>query len=354
MHSGQIVILHEWDGPAYFQAVDKLVQAETGAPPMYRETWFIRQLGIGLIRRNPGLVLRGLRNAVFFIRGLFLKDRIVILGIAPYDWSLFFWARLRHRNRVIYHTSWLKWDGSDVVHKGGLFPGLIRKTWRTFLEDPRVGVVSVLPESGTEIRRYYRKEESSCVAIPHAVDLSVFRPAKGERVRERGPLRVLYLGRLNARKGVDIVAELITRADPSRFRFGVAGDGPEWQRLEPIKECFDYLGRLDGKEAVAAALCSYDILVLPSVYEPFGIVFIEAMACGVVCIASDGLFPKNLVVDGVNGRVVKRKTEDFLAALEGLHADPALREKFQAAGFERVKEFDLTAIGERWKRILEG
>lgn len=355
MRPGQVIILHEWDGPAYFQALDRMVRAETGAPPVYRELWFIRQILLGLLRRNPALVMRGLRNAGFFLQSFFLRDRVVVMGLAPFDWSLFFWSRLRKRNRVVYHTSWLTWDGARVVHKGGALPSVIRVRWREFLEDPRVKVVSVLAESGADMRRNYRKPEADFAVIPHGVDLADFRPAEAAGPPDSwvtGPLRVLYLGRLNSVKGIDVVAGLIAAADPARFRFGVAGDGPEWTRLEPLKRRFDYHGRVDGKAAVADLLRRYDVLILPSVSEQFGLALIEAMACGAACIASDGLIPKDLVVDGKNGRILPRTVEAFLAALEDLAAHPEKRAEFRRRGLERVREFDLDAVGARWKRIL--
>ena len=346
----KVVILHEWDGKPYYWALDSLVRAETGRPPLYREVWLIRQMGIGLIRRNRDLVVKSLRNTLFFLRSFFLRDRVIVLGIAPFDPALLFWSRLRRNNQVIYHTSWLKWDGSDVPKRSLVFRGLIRRRWKEFLEDPRVRVVSILGESKTDMLRHYRKDPELFATIPHALDLKVF--ASPARRPAGDILKVAYVGRLNARKGIDVVADLIDKADPARFRIGVAGEGPEWKRLEPLQGRFDYHGFLSGKAQVAGLLKEYDVMILPSFFEPFGIALVEAMACGVVCIVSDGLFPKDLILDGQNGFIVPRTTGAFLEALEKLHRDRALLESFRVQGLDRVKEFELGAIGERWRALL--
>src|SRR4051812_23574732 len=92
---GQLIILHEWDGYPYFQALDKRVRQRTGSTPLYREMWVIRQMGIGLLRRQPRLIYRSLRNLAFFARSFFLKDAVIVMGMAPFDPSVLFWARLR-------------------------------------------------------------------------------------------------------------------------------------------------------------------------------------------------------------------------------------------------------------------
>jgi glycosyltransferase involved in cell wall biosynthesis len=348
-----VIILHEWDGRPYFEALDRFVREETGKPPLYRELWFIRQLALGLLRRNPVLARRGLANACFFLRSFFLRESIIVLGFAPFDASMLFWSRLRRRHKVIYHTSWIDWGG-DVPHQGGIFRGLIRRRWKRFLEDPRVRVVSVLPESKPALLARYAMERGRLQAIPHAIDLSVFHTDEARPASQADPLRVVYVGRLNSRKGIDVLAELIAAADPAKVRFGIVGDGPEAFRLEPLRGRFEDHGFVRGKEGVARILRGYDVLVLPSLFEPFGLVFLEAMACGVVCIASEGLFPKDLIFDGENGFIRPRRAEAFAAALETLRGDRALLARMRARGFETARRYSLEAVALRWRDVLLG
>ena len=69
-----------------------------------------------------------------------------------------------------------------------------------------------------------------------------------------------------------------------------------------------YLGKWD-KEKIQQNLCEYDFLILPSHEEPFGIVLIEAITCGVPCIVSNALGPKEIIVNEKNGFIFNLEDE---------------------------------------------
>ena len=96
-------------------------------------------------------------------------------------------------------------------------------------------------------------------------------------------------------------------------------------------------GRVD-RESVAALMRSADAVVCVPWYEPFGIVPLEAMACGVPVVVSAVGGLVDSVVDGVTGLHVPPRRPDRLAtALRSLLADPELRSSFGAAGVRRVR-----------------
>src|SRR5699024_813024 len=90
-------------------------------------------------------------------------------------------------------------------------------------------------------------------------------------------------------------------------------------------------GRVD-REALPALLRSADAVVCAPWYEPFGIVPLEAMACGVPVVATAVGGQTDSVVDGVTGALVPPRDPDALAAtLRGLLGDPARRARLGAA-----------------------
>jgi glycosyltransferase involved in cell wall biosynthesis len=129
----------------------------------------------------------------------------------------------------------------------------------------------------------------------------------------------LYVGRLEEEKGVDLLLAAYTAAgeQESKLRLVIAGDGS----LRPSVNCaaaanrgIIYLGRLSGQDALRAYLAA-DFLVLPSRFEPWGLVVNEAMACGLPVIVSDRVgCADDLVRDGETGLVV---AADDQAALTG-------------------------------------
>jgi type III pantothenate kinase len=186
-------------------------------------------------------------------------------------------------------------------------------------------------------------------AIPCGVDLDVFTP-EGRRCRRRpGLRRLLSLGRLVERKGVGNAitalaqvpdAELVVAGGPPR---DALGEDPEARRLlglardAGVQERVDLRGRIDRAE-VAALLRSTDVVVCVPWYEPFGIVPLEAMACGVPVVAAAVGGMVDTVVDGVTGvHVPPRDPERLAEALRALLDDDERRAAFGAAGIERAR-----------------
>lgn len=186
-------------------------------------------------------------------------------------------------------------------------------------------------------------------AIPCGVDLGAFTPEGPHDARRPGFKRLLSLGRMVERKGVGnaIVAlaavpdaELVVVGGPPRAQLG---DDPEARRLLAIAEEAEVADRVDlrgrvDRPGVAALLRSSDAVVCVPWYEPFGIVPLEAMACGVPVVAAAVGGMVDTVVDGATGvHVPPRDPERLAEALRSLLADEERRAAFGAAGVERAR-----------------
>lgn len=199
--------------------------------------------------------------------------------------------------------------------------------------------------------------------VPCGVDTAAFTPDGPVAPRGDRP-RLVVLGRLVRRKGIDevIVAlrrlpdvELLVAGGPP----GSSGQGPELagdpdaRRLTRLAASAGVADRVRLLGAVArtdvpALLRSADAVVCVPWYEPFGIVPLEAMACGrpVVGAAVGGI--QDTVVDQVTGLLVPPRRPDALAAaLRGLLAAPTRALAFGVAGRDRV----LARYG--WDRVAE-
>jgi glycosyltransferase involved in cell wall biosynthesis len=185
--------------------------------------------------------------------------------------------------------------------------------------------------------------------IPCGVDPAVFRPDGARAPRPAGVHRILSVGRLVERKGVGNVitalrdvpgAELVIVGGPDAR--DLDGD-PDAQRLRAIAadagvtDRVRLLGRIDRTD-LPALLRSADVVVCAPWYEPFGIVPLEAMACGVPVVASavGGLI--DTVVDRQTGvHVSPRDPERLGAALSELLGNPESRRAYGEAGVERAR-----------------
>jgi glycosyltransferase involved in cell wall biosynthesis len=198
--------------------------------------------------------------------------------------------------------------------------------------------------------------------VPCGVDLTTFTPAGPIEPRRAGgpPNRIVVVSRLVERKGIGNVitaladipdAELVVAGGPDRARLC---DDAEARRLMDLARAtgvadrVDFRGRVERGD-VPALLRSADVVVCVPWYEPFGIVPLEAMACGrpVVASAVGGLV--DTVVDEVTGlHVPPRDPARVAGAVRTLLDRPDLRASFGAAGAARATaRYD-------WRRVAAG
>ena len=186
--------------------------------------------------------------------------------------------------------------------------------------------------------------------VPCGVDLDRFRPDGPARVRRAGLRRIVTVGRLVERKGVGNVIEALVEVPDAEL---VVAGGPEAAELDHdlevrrlrevaraagVEDRVCFTGRL-GRDEVPALIRSADVVAAVPWYEPFGIVPLEAMACGVPVVASAVGGMIDTVVDGVTGvHVPPRDAAALAATLRTLLDRPALRARLGRAGAARARQ----------------
>jgi glycosyltransferase involved in cell wall biosynthesis len=171
------------------------------------------------------------------------------------------------------------------------------------------------------------------------VDTQLFRPQSKGFLDLPRPVAV-YVGRLAIEKNIDAFLKM-----PWRGSKLVVGDGPERARLEASFPEAVFAGYRFG-EQLAAYLAAGDVFVFPSRTDTFGLVNLEAMACGLPVAAYPVTGPIDVVEDGVTGAL----DEDLArAAQRALTLDPAAcRERALRSSWERsTREFERNLTGLR-------
>ncbi|BAM02564.1 glycosyltransferase family 4 protein [Phycisphaera mikurensis] len=162
-------------------------------------------------------------------------------------------------------------------------------------------------------------------------------------VRGDGTIRLLFVGRLAAVKGLPVLLEAFAKL-PERFHLSLIGDGADRNALEAAAAALP--GSASGRVAfegyksqdeVAAALAETDVFVLPSFAEGVPVVLMEALASGVPVVATPVAGVGELVGDRVCGRLVPPGDVASLAeALRGLGEDATVRTAYGSDGRQRV------------------
>ena len=229
-------------------------------------------------------------------------------------------------------------------------------------------IVAVSARMKDEILGAYPFVEPERVhVIYNGIDTTLYRPVDDPSVGERygvDPSRptVVFVGRITRQKGVDHLLAAAASFDPEVQLVFCAGapDTPEIAAeteaavasLAETRTGVIWIREHLPRDQVVALLTQATVFVCPSVYEPLGIVNLEAMACGTAVVASDvGGIPE-VVVDGTTGTLVHFDEADtagfrerFAAAVNDLCRDPAKAAAWGEAGRTRaVDDFGWAAI----------
>lgn len=192
--------------------------------------------------------------------------------------------------------------------------------------------------------------------VPNGVDVAAYAGAEPiPDLADRDRPLLLFVGRLEPRKGLDVLvrAFLRLRAAQPRVRLCVVGEGPERRRCQEmvppsIRPDVLFVGTVaeDDKPRYHA---SADLFVAPnSGGESFGIVLLEAMAAGLPLVATDIPGFRTVAKDGRQGRLVPPGDAFALAdALATLLANDKLRTAMAAEGRRTADEYDWPRVARR-------
>ncbi|TGB06288.1 glycogen synthase [Streptomyces sp. MZ04] len=238
-------------------------------------------------------------------------------------------------------------------------------------------VIAVSHGMRADILACYPSVDPDRVRVVHnGIDTGLYRPDPGTDVLESlgiDPERpyVLFVGRITRQKGVPHLLRAAAKLDPAAQLVLCAGapDTPEidaefrtlFEELSHAREAVHWIPEMLPRPQVVQLLTHARVFACPSVYEPLGIVNLEAMACGTPVVASAvGGIPE-VVADAETGLLVPYEEAEPAAfetrlahALNHLIADPRAATRMGAAGRERaVREFGWDAVARRTTHVYE-
>ncbi|MFD1811239.1 glycosyltransferase family 4 protein [Rhodococcus gannanensis] len=241
-----------------------------------------------------------------------------------------------HATEAGRHSGWLSGVINRQVHS---------VEW--WLANESDSIITCSASMEEEVTALYGPNLSPVTVIRNGIDVATW--SFRERAPRSGPPRLLFVGRLEYEKGVqDAIAALprIRRSHPGTT-LAVAGEGTQYEwlreqaRTHRVLRSVNFLGSLDHAELLGW-LHGADAIVLPSRYEPFGIIALEAAAAGTPLVASTAGGLGEAVVDGVTGLSFQPGDVDGLtsAVREALDDPQATQQRALAARERLTEDFD--------------
>ncbi|MGI8821337.1 MAG: glycogen synthase [Chthoniobacterales bacterium] len=250
-------------------------------------------------------------------------------------------------------------------------------------------VIAVSRETQADILRLFDIDKARVPIIYNGIDPVEYQPARPGDAGVRAVLQregikpelpyVLFVGRIARQKGIVHLVHAIKYLEPG-FQIVLCAGAPDTPEIaaemkaavaaaqrEHGAEGIIWIERMVDKPTVLALYAGAAVFCCPSIYEPFGIINLEAMACETAVVASAVGGIREVVVDGETGLLVPleqmwespfeaaapdRFARDLAAAINRLMSDPSLRERMAKAGRRRAIElFSWAAIAEQTRDL---
>lgn len=191
--------------------------------------------------------------------------------------------------------------------------------------------------------------------IPNAIETEIFCPkvdSSDEWDTEKSKFRLLYVGNLTKRKGVDLIPKIMSELGPD-FELHYTSGLRTSDTLSKIPNATS-LGRLSEKQLVDEYRRA-DVLLFPTRFEGFGYAVAEAMACGTPVVTTNCSSLPELVDDGVNGVLCPiDNVEAFVSAIQNLATNPErLVTMGQKAREKAVSSFHMEKMIEGYSVVLD-
>ena len=254
-------------------------------------------------------------------------DQIIVSTPGPVGLGALLCAKLLDLPvKAIYHTDFAEQilRMSDDPIAANWIDHIVNLFYKQFdkVYVPSQSYISKLTSSGLQADRL--------AIFPRGIDLSVYHPASKEQFTKTSLLRrhqlfgnftLIYAGRISEDKNLSLLTKtfkLANRKYPGQYNLIIAGDG---RYLTTLKRDLIhqnnvlFTGRLSPKELVNYYQ-SADLLVFPSHTDTFGMVVLEAQACGLPCLVTPSGGPKEIIQPNITGEIVHcDKPEDWFAMI---------------------------------------
>jgi glycosyltransferase involved in cell wall biosynthesis len=253
-------------------------------------------------------------------------------------------AHIEYQNEILH---------DEFARFGVRFPGIDSRIVERELEEYALCDLIVVPSSFARRTFVDKGVPGAKLRLnPYGVDLAMFHPMP----KRDAIFRVLFVGVTSLQKGVRYLLEAASNAQiPELETWLIGAIDPEMRPiLARYENRFRHLGVLPRAE-LAGQYSQASVLVLPSIQDGFGLVMVQAMACGVPVIATENTGAADLFTDSVEGFIVPIRDAAAIAdKIVFLYEHPEVRDAMGAAALVRVRALGgWNTYGERSAAIYQ-
>jgi glycogen synthase len=210
-------------------------------------------------------------------------------------------------------------------------------------------VISVSKMMKEDILHYFSVPEEKVAVIHNGIDLKKWVKVSADGTRKEYDVKepyVLFVGRTSKQKGMTYLLDAADYIDPG-VQVLCCTSAPDTPELEEEitkkvagKKNIHWINKLLKEEQYIELYSGASVFACPSIYEPFGIINLEAMACGTPVVASAVGGIKEVVVPGETGILVEPANPRQLAdGINQLLRDQAMARRFGENGRKRVEQY---------------
>lgn len=239
------------------------------------------------------------------------------------EWSF----ALEHKSRQLLEIEQQEYIHADAIIAASMF------TKRTLIEN---GV-----------------NENKIFVNPYGIDSSLFK--RKEKFHDAGPLKFIFVGIVDARKGIPLLMNIIKKISPTEAEFSFVG--PISSKVEAMVQSYGLpnvhiVGKVPHAE-LASVFAQYDVFVFPSYFEGFGLVILEAMATGLPVITTTATGGPDCIEHGSEGFIMDCGDEQALYEnINFFIKHPNEIKKMGLAARKKAEQFSWDAYGDRYEEII--
>jgi glycosyltransferase involved in cell wall biosynthesis len=236
------------------------------------------------------------------------------------------------------------------------------RDWRMLRGGRYRRVVAISERVRTQLKQYHHVPDDRIVTIPNGINLTRFDPSNAN---SRAEVRrsfgipdeaslVLFVGSQYRLKGLEFVIRALAEMETKAVLLVIGGDS-----ATPFKRLAEQLGVCDrvifagARNDLPRIYPAADAFVLPTLYETFALVCIEAMASGLPVLASPVGGIEDYLIDGENGFHIQRDPSDIAVTLDRILNDPELHARIRERGLATAKNYSWEKVARQYLRLFD-